>query len=267
MKGIKFKKRLRIYLIVILIILNSFISFAKKVDSLKQKLKLKKKTKKISIKNKANYHRKNINHNNNYYNNNKEAKNYSKLHKLEKPLRFNKAKSNEESNFVKFILGFGVGFGLKVDASEDLKRCFFEHKKKNSKIIKTFIFSETEKNNNSNILEKDKEKQKESAKSFTKTAMELFSRFKECNAFKETFLTFIKNKIISIGVKGVAYIIAGPLGLLLKGTYDVYKIITEISNFYKLKKQNPIDYYNLGSAVGKIIYYTQNILLKRKKKF
>jgi len=216
-----------------------------------------KKTKKV------NSHRKNTNQNKSK-NPNKKS---STSHLTQKTFGRNKLKSAEDSNFFKFMLGFGVGFGLKVDASEDLKKCFLSDKKNNAKIIENFIFSEAEKNDNANILAKDKENQKVSALSFTKIAMEFFTKFKDCKAFKETFFAFVKNKIINLGIKGIAYIVAGPLGLLLKGTYDVYKIITEISDFYKLKKQNPIDYYNLGSAVGKIIYYTQNILFRRKKRF
>lgn len=270
MKGIKVKKRLKLFLLILLILMNSYVSLAKKLSSMqKQKGKLKKikATRKNSKKTFSNKKAKktiiSIN-NNNHLNSNKNSNSF----KIAKTFKKQKSKAPQESKFLKFMLGFGVGFGLKVDASEELKKCFYTDKKKKAKTIKNFIFDETEKNNNNaNILEKDKENQKESAQSFTKTAMEFFAKFKDCNAFKETFLTFVKNKVINIGLKGIAYIVAGPLGLILKGTFDVYKIISEIASFYKLKKQNPVDYYNLGSAVGKVIYYTQNILLRRKKRF
>ncbi len=250
--------------------MHSCISFAEKLSSQnkqkqKHKHKLKKKLKTIRKKIKANSYTKKTNIA-------ISSSNSSNNHKRSNTLKKHKAKAkqaNQESNFIKFMLGFGVGFGLKVDASEDLKKCFLADKEKNGMIIKNFIFESTENNNSnhSNILAEEKENQKQSALSFTKTAMEFFVKFKDCNAFKETLMTFIKNKVINLGIKGIAYIFAGPLGILLKGTYDIYKIITEIGNFYQLKKQSPVDYYNLGSAVGKIIYYTQNILLRRKKRF
>ncbi len=193
-----------------------------------------------------------------------DSKIYHRSENSFKRYRINNENENEkeENRFFKFLVGFGMGFGLKVDASEELKNCFFADKKKNTNSIKDFIAS-TENTELKKISEK-KIEQKQSASSFTKLALELLGKFKKCKPFKETFLSFVKNKIINLGIKGIAYILAGPLGLILKGTYDIYKIITEINNFYKIRKIVPVDHFKLGSAVGKIIYYTQNILFKRK---
>lgn len=170
-----------------------------------------------------------------------------------------------ENKYLKFVIGLAVGFGLGIDATEELKNCFKNNSQQYKHNIKEFIAIRTN-SNSENIMEKEKNEQKESATSFTKIVLEFFSRFKECNAFRDTIFTFVKSKIINIGLKGLAYVLAGPLGLLLKGTYDIYKLISEVSNFYSIKNKMPLDYYNLGSSVGKIVYYAQNILLKRRRK-
>ncbi len=106
---------------------------------------------------------------------------------------------------------------------------------------------------------------KETTKSFTILAVEFFSNFKDCAPFRETFFSFLKNRIINLGIKGVAYAVGGVIGVLLKSSYDLYKLLTEIKNFYRIRSNHPIDYFNLGSSVGKIIYYTQNLIIKKKK--
>ncbi len=104
-------------------------------------------------------------------------------------------------------------------------------------------------------------------KSFTIKALEFFAHFKDCGPFRETVFSFIKNRLLNIGVKGLAYAAGGIIGVLIKGTYDLYKLLSEVKNFYKIKSKRPIDFSNLGSSIGKIIYYTQNLLMKRKRKF
>jgi len=253
------KNRVKICLILFLIIISFVISCSNKIAEKNYKKffsKFEKRRKSRAHKTKSRNR-----------NMNKEMNSYQFEMALRKFNTVNsESQSEKQDNLYKFLLGFGFGFGLKVDATEDLKECFYKKKEENNNSIEIFI-SSAQNSESEYIIEKKKEEQKTLATSFTKSALELFTKFKECKAFQETFFTFVKNKIINFGVKGLAYIIAGPLGLAIKGTYDIYKIISEINNFHSIKKKIPLDYYNLGSSVGKIVYYTQNILLRKRRRF
>lgn len=176
--------------------------------------------------------------------------------------RVAKDDSKETSKMVKFVTGVGVGFGLGVDATEELKNCFLKKENHNS-IINKFM----EKSNSFNKQEFKEENKmvKESTKSFTTEVINLFSNFKDCAPFQETFFTFIKMRILNLGIKGIAFAAGGIIGLLIKGSYDLIKLLKEINNFYKVRSHHPVDYYNLGSSVGKIIYYTQNLIVKKRR--
>jgi hypothetical protein len=189
-----------------------------------------------------------------------------------------KLKNTDLENYINFIVGMGIGYGLSVDASEELKMCFIK-KKNNQKIVEEF-FNRTENNENIELLNIDKNNQAENqlnqqteerkiqkkiTKTFTKQALEFFANFRDCAPFRETIFSFIKNRLLNIGIKGIAYAAGGLIGLLIKGTYDLLKLLTEIKNFYNLKTKRPIDYINLGSSLGKIIYYTQNLIIRKRK--
>lgn len=166
-------------------------------------------------------------------------------------------KNNTRSiqNSVKFITGLATGYGLNTDASEQLKDCFIQKEKHSHKMVDKFIKKTHNSKNNENL----------DTFNFTKSVLEFFVNLKDCAPFRETILTFIKNRIISIGIKGVAYVIGGPLGLLAKGAYDTVKLTSEINSFYNELQKTHKDFLKLGSAVGKIIYYSQNLLLRKRK--
>lgn len=164
---------------------------------------------------------------------------------------------SSRSNSVKFIIGFGAGMGLSVDASEDLQKCFEQKKRK--RFVDKFL-SKTK------ALKRKDYNKKEKAAGFTSEVLVFFKNFKDCDPLKETIFSFIKGRLLSVGIKGLAYILGGPIGLLLNSSYHLYKFLAEMKNFYRLRKKHPTDYYALGSSVGKIVYYTQNLLLRRRRK-
>jgi hypothetical protein len=169
--------------------------------------------------------------------------------------------------YLKFITGMGIGYGLNHEANEQLKNCFIQ-KSDSEKIVNKFfnkadhIKRKQETKLNSNVSYE----KKEAANGFTKEVVDFFTNFKDCAPFRETFLQFVKTRIISITVKGLVYAAGGIIGLLLKASYDIYKLISEIQNFYNIRTNKPVDYLQLGSSVGKIVYFTQNLLIKRKFK-
>jgi hypothetical protein len=182
-----------------------------------------------------------------------------KLNKLHRKL-------SVSNHHVDFILGLATGYGLNAEATEDLKNCF-KSKEENHHLVSKF-FTETKtisisKRAEANSAENDK---KENATSFVKSAVDMFGKLKDCPAFKETIFSFLKNRLLSLGIKGIAYVVAGPIGILIKGAYDFIKLWTEISNFYSLQKSKKKDYMQLGSCVGRIIYYTQNLIARRRRR-
>jgi hypothetical protein len=183
---------------------------------------------------------------------------------------------------VDFIAGVGIGYGLSVEATEELKKCFKE-KEKSNKIVEMFLkkidkididlenteISENQ-NNTINALSSDNtstsnNQEQITAVSFTKKVLNMFSKLKDCAPFKETFFSFIKYKLINIGVKGIAYAVGGVIGVLIKGAYDLIKLVSSMNDFYAARGENQIDYVRLGSNVGKIIYYAQNLALRKRK--
>lgn len=167
---------------------------------------------------------------------------------------------SKESNNIKFITGLGVGYGLSVEASEELKNCFIKNEKTNNNIVNKF-FAKTK-----TLKRKNQKDKKQKVFSFTSEALNFFAKFKNCNPVRETIFTFIKQRIINIGMKGLAYAIGGPLGLLIKSGYHLFKFLSEMKTFYHLRAKKPIDYYSLGSSVGKVVYYTQNLMFRRRRR-
>ncbi len=166
---------------------------------------------------------------------------------------------NANHDHINFIVGLAVGYGLNTEASQELKECFIRKEKHGGEnIIDKFLQKVDNKHKSNN------ENDKQESTSFTRMALDFFAHFKDCGPLKDTILTFIKNRLINIGIKGLSYVIGGPLGLIAKGTYDTIKLTLEVKNFYNLLKQSHRDYLNLGTCVGRIIYYTQNLLLKRR---
>jgi hypothetical protein len=179
-----------------------------------------------------------------------------------------KKTSDKNEKFIKFITGMGVGYGLSVEATEDLKNCFL-NKQNSNNLIQIFLNKSSKNVKRKEILKIDselKEVQEKKAKNFTKEVLDFFAHFKDCAPFRETFFSFVKTRLINIGVKGLAYAVGGVIGVLLKSGYNLYKLISEIKNFYLIRSKNSLDYFQLGSTVGKIVYYTQNLVLRRRLK-
>jgi hypothetical protein len=195
------------------------------------------------------------------------------LEKLYTKMHRKSATQNDPSKYLKFIAGMGIGFGLSVDASEELKNCFIRKENHNNLVHKFFhkaniVEKKGEKvlsNRNNNNKDEIPDGALDTTKSFTKLAVDFFSHFKDCAPFRETFFSFLRNRIINLGIKGVAYAVGGVIGVLLKSGHDLFKLLSEMRNFYTIRSTHPIDYYNLGSSVGKIIYYTQNLIIKKKR--
>jgi hypothetical protein len=253
MKLLKNYMPIKNYLILLMIISSNLINI---ISNNKFKFNLSNKSYKFSI---SKY--KSNNNNNNYKNiteNENENKNNKKSYKYQIKLRKYKRNPSLDNNiFLKFLLGFGIGYGLSIEASEDLKKCFIENKKEQTKSIKQF-FNKANNNDLKDISEKDKLLQKDLAITFIKMVIELLTHLKKCPAFRQTFFTFVKFKIINLTIKGIAYVLAGPLGILIKSTYDIYKLISEIINYYKLRNKIPFDFFHYG------IFYRKNSLLFSK---
>jgi hypothetical protein len=172
-----------------------------------------------------------------------------------------------ENEHINFIAGLAVGYGLSAEASDELKKCFIEKEEKGHKIINNFLNKISHINYTGKLSEKELgEEEKTECVCFTKKILNFFGKFKDCAPFHETIFGFIKNRLMSLGVKGIAYALGGPLGLLIKSAYDIYKIASEISDFHHTLTSKHRDYLKLGSSVGKIIYYTQNLLMRRRKR-
>ena len=164
---------------------------------------------------------------------------------------------NFNQNHLNFILGFALGYGLTTDATEELKNCFLEKEKSSGEIIEKFL--DSTKNQKKDLVNEEKKNV-----AFTTTAMNFIAKFKDCPPLKDTIMTFIKNHLISIGIKGIAFALAGPIGLLIKSAYHIIKLGFEIHDYYKNLNSAKLDYTKLGSNVGKIIYYAQNMLMRKK---
>ncbi len=178
-----------------------------------------------------------------------------------------KIKLKSQTKFVKFLGGLAIGYGLKIEATEELKKCFIELTKK-KKTIRHFINKAVgckNKENNETKIEEIFKNEKKVAKSFISQVVQMFNTLKSCSAFNQTFWSFIKTSIISIGVKSLAYAVGGILAVFLKGTYNLVKLIAEIRNFYNERSKSRVDYYQLGSSVGKIIYYSQGLVFRRRR--
>jgi hypothetical protein len=189
--------------------------------------------------------------------------------------KIRKLQNKNHVKYMKFISGLAIGYGLNTDATEELKDCFIKKKDHNDIVRKFFqntkTFSsknrknENELKNSTLSTESGKMKSQQKATSFTKASLNFFAKLKDCAPFKESFFTFLKNRLFNIGVKGIAYAVGGVIGLLIKSSYDLYKLITEIKDFYHTSRKLPVDYFKMGSSVGKIIYYTQNLIFRRRK--
>lgn len=179
--------------------------------------------------------------------------------------RIRSQKSKKYEQQLNFIIGMGVGYGLKVEATEDFKQCFLKTEK-SDQMLETFLEkTNTIQRTETQALESNnKGKQRLAAKSFTKAALEFFAKFKDCAPFRETFFSFVKTKLINVTVKGIAYAVGGVIGVLIKSAYDLIKLLTEIKNYYNISSKPPVDYFKLGSSIGKILYYTQNLALRKR---
>lgn len=163
----------------------------------------------------------------------------------------------DSKNILNFAMGFAVGFGLNAEANNDLVKCF-NNSPQRVESVENFI-SETSKLSTT-VVEAEK-----SNNSFLSLMIGLFSTLK-CDSFKRTVFSFLKNKLISWGIKGLLYVTTGPVGLLVKMGYDIVKLGIEVSNYKKALLENPIDYTTLGSTVGRICYYFQDLFFRKKRR-
>lgn len=151
---------------------------------------------------------------------------------------------------MQFLSGLVIGLGLKIDSSNQLEECL----------------NYNSENNLNMFIEKVKIKEDVQPKYFLKLALELFKRLNNCSVFKESVLSLIKNKLLSLTIKGIIYVVSGPIGLFVKSSYNLIKITTEIKSFVNNINSKEIDYNTLGSSVGKIIYYTQDLVFRRRRR-
>lgn len=176
-----------------------------------------------------------------------------------------KSTSSQHSWKRDFVIGIAVGYGLNTEASDEIKKCFQEKEKHHSKLIEHFF-----KNINSQrgvFKDQPKEKLEEGTKGFLSSARELFAEIRNCPPLRQSVMALIGNKILSLAVKGVIYVATGMTGLLIKTGYDIYKLASEIYSFYNSMQEKKKDYIKLGTSLGKILYYSQNILLRRRRRF
>lgn len=162
----------------------------------------------------------------------------------------------KKNNNLEFVNGLANGFGMSQDDSNELKKCFI-NKQNGDKIIKSFITQ-------SSKQKSDIKTEKKIASSFTQGAINLFSKFKECAPLKQTVLSFVKHKLVNLGIKGISFAVGGIFGLILKSSYDLFKVISEIKYYYTTSNKKPVDYFKLGASIGRLVYYSHNLLMKRK---
>lgn len=166
---------------------------------------------------------------------------------VSKDLNKQEIKKSENTNHLekiaKFAVGFSMGFGLNSDASNDLIECFKPDSVKNITEIGS-------KSDNDSLLSK----------------VIFFLSKITCPALRKSFWSFLKNKIISLGIKGLLAITVGPIGLLAKYGYDITKIILEVKEYHKQISKEKLDYTSIGNSIGRLAYYLQDIVFKKRRK-
>jgi hypothetical protein len=162
------------------------------------------------------------------------------------------------------MVGIGMGYGLSMESTEELKKCFLEKQDKNSRVVDIFLekASSIEPESSSGASNNNKQV----AQGFLSSVYEFFGNFKDCAPLRDTILSFIMSKITNYAVKGIAYAVGGFIGVLVKGAYDAYKIISEINHFHEIESTLPVNYTELGSTIGRIVSIAQNIAMKKRFK-
>ena len=168
--------------------------------------------------------------------------------------------------YLEFMVGVGIGYGLSAEGIEELKKCFEAESEKNVPLVDIFLEKTGE--DNQKVSNYQNMSNKKEANSFLSNVYQLFSNFTSCAPLKDTLFSFIKSKVINWAIKGLTFAAGGVWGLLIKGGYDMYSIISEINYFNQIKSEQPDNYKELGATVGRIISKVQNLGLKRRiKKF
>lgn len=163
-------------------------------------------------------------------------------------------------NISKFTLGFAAGYGLNTEVTKDLEECFnIKEKKENIENMITILSSDESTSDTKNDISENVQN------TIISKIIGVFS-FLNCSAFKKSILGFLKNKIIKWGINSLIYIATGPVGILVKYGYDTVKLAYEIKNFLNSLHSHPIDYTKSGSALGRVIYYLSDLLVRRKRK-
>lgn len=168
------------------------------------------------------------------------------------------------NNYIDFMVGIGLGYGLSAEHIEELKQCFVEKEQLNRNYVDLFL--EKSRNSNPSSKEGTRNNNKEVAQGFLSNVFDFFSNFKDCVQIRDTLLSFALSKLKNYAIKGAAYVFGGIFGVLLKGVYDTYRIISQINYFHEVESKQPVDYTELGSTVGKIASIAQNIALKKRFK-
>ena len=112
-----------------------------------------------------------------------------------------KHKTKDPTHKRDFIIGFAIGYGLSIDASDEIKNCFKDKGEKNVDFVEHF-FNKVD-HHRSIHKSQSKDKLEEGTKAFIKYARELFSEIKNCPPLRMSISSLIGSKIQSLAVKGV----------------------------------------------------------------